>query len=224
MATIATLQSLTISGELHSFEADGPDPTLDLSWLGALHRLRKLDVQGLEDRNDVRTDFLLHLGGGHGSNTDGGGGSGGAGSERSHSRSLPPCLEELLLPSEIQLDGPSVQALAGLRHLTRLSAALDSWGCRALEACPPEPLATTVQQIQLWLVDLLNPASCLPVAASLLAAKPPAELRLILQMGEGTTSQCLLALREVAERVREVASLSITCFGEDKFQVCRAQG
>ena len=238
IATIATLQSLTLSGAVYfTYYTDGGADEeilnlLDLSWLGALPRLRKLDLQGLWPDGELQHLIQLHLGdGGSSGNSDpDGSASGGSGTDSGcRGRSLPPCLEELLLPKAIELDGPSVRALAGLQHLTRLSAALNSRACRALEACPPEPLAVTLRHIELWLCrgsgySATPAASSLPVVARLLAAKPPAALRLTVNAGNGTTAQHLLALREVAERVREVALLTIISCGEDKLQVCRGQG
>ena len=230
IATIATLQSLTLSGEVYSTyggeeeagaggsedseELRSSSPTVDLSWLGALHRLRKLDLQGLGP-SEESVQHRLHLGG------SASGGDGSTSSGCSQSRSPPPCLEALLLPKTTELDGPSVHALAGLRHLTRLSAglaALNSVGCRAFAGRPPPPLAVTLQHIELWLWDSGTPASSLPVVAGLLAAKPPAALRLALEMDEYTTAQHLLVLLEVAERVREVAWLRISA-GVDELQV-----
>ena len=200
-------------------------PTLDLSVLGALHHLRKLHLQGLiNGGGDDGRNFKLRLVGGRGcggsstggTNTDGGGASG-----RS-SRNLPPRLEELLLSQTFELNGPSVHALAGLRHLTHLSAALNADVCSALDPCTPAPLAVTLRHIQLWLAGWRNPASTLPLVAGLLAAEPPAALRLDVNMGRDTTALHLLAIREVAERVREVASLSIRSCGVNQLQVCAA--
>ena len=200
---------------------EGGTCTLDLSWLGSLHHLRKLDLQRL-DKGHLRANLsnrhmLLHLGGGDGD------GHGGAGS-RGSSQSLPPRLEELLLPIGIELDVPSIHALAGLRHLTRLTAALNHRPDGRLAGLPPPPLATTLRHIQLELWDSVARGSSLPMVAGLLAAKPPAALRLTVKTGEGTTAEHLLALREVAERVREVASLNFNSCGVDQLQVCQGQG
>ena len=157
--------------------------------------------------------LLLQLGGGDG---DGHSGAGSGGS----SQSLAPFLEELLLPIGFELDVPSIHALAGLRHLTRLTAALNHWPGGTLAARPPPPLATTLRHIQLGLWDSVTRGSSLPMVAGLLAAKPPAALKLHLNMGQALTPQHLRALQEVVERVREVAWLALKSSGLEGFQVC----
>ena len=203
-------------------------PTLDLSWLGALHHLRKLDLQGLSRGSEHANFNLLQLGGGGSRSTPDASGSGsgaGAGSARSASRSLPPRLEELLLPRAIQLDGPSMHALAGLRHLTHLSLTLNDTVCGALRARPLAPLAATLRQLELWVEDLLgheaNMECTLPVVAGLLAANPPAALRLTLEVkgGSGVDTAELVLLRGIVESVREVQLLSITFYDLSLLQV-----
>ena len=187
-------------------------PALDLSWLGALHLLRTLNLQDVVEVNRPPLTLLVHLGG-CASGGNGGTGSGGA------SRSPPPCLEELLLPSGFGLDGPSVHALAGLRHLTRLFAALVPLS-GALAGRPPPPLTTTLRHIELYLWEPMARGSTLPMVAGLLAAKPPAALSLYLQFSQAPTALHLFALQEVVERVREVAWLRVAVQGLDALQVC----
>ena len=225
IATVVTLQSLTLSGELYYWNQD-PNPLdapmLDLSCLAALHRLRKLDLQALKRTGSHHNLVRLHLGGNASSNNPGGSGAGGGADSGCSGRGLPDRLEELLLPQDTQLDDPSMHMLAGLRHLTRLSAVLGDSLCSAVKARPLPPLTATLQQVELRVVSLAwhaeTPICILQVVAGLLAAKPPAALRLTLDFDDvfqfdGTTALKLLRLRGIAESVREVELLSILCYG-----------
>ena len=220
IATIATLQSLTLAGEVAFCMR-----TLDLSWLGALHHLRKLDLRGLH--GDLAYFNGLHLGGGGGGGCTGGGSTSGGGGVDSgcRGRSLPPCLEELLLPRAIQVDDRSVRALAGLRHLTRLSATLSDSVCSDVGGRPLAPLTATLQHVELWVVSLPwhveTPICALPVVAGLLAAKPPAALRLALSFSKGdrVAAPELLRLLGIAESVRSLELLSISNYGWEVGQV-----